>query len=80
MKKLIMIFTAGILIACSLFVSCSSLKNTGLKFSMVHALALFKDEEYENALEELNCILEDNSENEKALFPACRNVFYAKRL
>ena len=78
MKKLIMIFTAGILIACSLFVSCSSLKNTGLKFSMVHALALFKDEEYENALEELNCILEDNPENEKALSLRAETYFMLK--
>jgi len=54
-------------IICLIFVSCSSLKNTELKFSMVHALALLRSGEYENALEEWNCILENEPENEKAL-------------
>ena len=67
MKKLIMIFTAGILIACSLFVSCSSLKNSELRSSMIHAQTFFRSGDYEDSLEELNFILENEPENEKAL-------------
>lgn len=78
MKKLIMIFTAGILIACSLFVSCSSLKNSELRSSMIHAQAFFRSGDYKEALDELNFILENEPENEKALSLRAETYFMLK--